>query len=54
VKPASNGCAPLKSAPSVSEKADPRRATPELGEKHFTDTVEHLSAIILQELNTIS
>jgi creatinine amidohydrolase len=45
-----------QSAPerTVSEKADPRRATPELGQKHFDDTVEHLSTMILKELKSIS
>jgi creatinine amidohydrolase len=39
---------------TVSSKADPRRATPELGKKHFELTVEHLSAMILKELDSIS
>jgi creatinine amidohydrolase len=39
---------------TVSAKADPRHATPQLGKKHFDDTVEHLSTIIIKELKTIS
>ena len=39
---------------TVSAKADPRRATPELGKKHFNETVERLSAIILKELKYLS
>jgi creatinine amidohydrolase len=38
---------------TVSPQADPRRATPEVGEKHFEDTVDHLAAIIMKELKTL-
>jgi creatinine amidohydrolase len=39
---------------TVSARADPRRATPQLGKKHFDDTVERLSTMILKELKSIS
>jgi creatinine amidohydrolase/Fe(II)-dependent formamide hydrolase-like protein len=39
---------------TVSARADPRRATPELGKKHFNETVERLSAMILKELKSLS
>ena len=39
---------------TVRPQADPRRATPGLGKKHFEDTVDHLSTIILKELKTKS
>jgi creatinine amidohydrolase/Fe(II)-dependent formamide hydrolase-like protein len=39
---------------TVSAKADPRRATPQLGKKHFDDIVERLSTMILKELKSIS
>jgi len=39
---------------TVSPKADPRRATQQMGKKHFEDTVDHLSVIISKELKTIS
>lgn len=39
---------------TVSAKADPRRATAQLGKKHFDDTVAYLSTIIMKELKSIS
>lgn len=38
---------------TVRAQADPRRATPELGQKHFADTVERLSTLILNELKNL-
>jgi creatinine amidohydrolase len=38
---------------TVRALADPRRATPELGEKHFAHTVERLSTLILSELKNL-
>jgi creatinine amidohydrolase len=38
---------------TVRAPADPRRATPELGQKHFADTVERLSTLILSELQNL-
>jgi creatinine amidohydrolase len=38
---------------TVSVLADPRRATPELGLKHFADTVERLSTLILNEIKNL-
>jgi creatinine amidohydrolase len=36
---------------TVRALADPRRATVELGQKHFADTVDRISSLILNELN---
>jgi creatinine amidohydrolase len=38
---------------TVRAIADPRRASPELGQQHFAATVERLSAMILHELNNL-
>jgi creatinine amidohydrolase len=37
----------------VRALADPRRATVELGQKHFADTVDRISALIMNELNNL-
>jgi creatinine amidohydrolase len=38
---------------TVRAQADPRRATPELGQKHFAHTVERLSTLIVSELKQL-
>lgn len=38
---------------TVRALADPRRASPELGQQHYVATVERISAMILNELNNL-